>query len=76
MLSISNEIDPLIFRCAHAFFHQVWVQGSSQTNDECERPQTWGALKKEIWILFKAPLFLGKWCGVTTYLFYTKNKKN
>ena len=28
--------------------------------DVCERPQTWGALKKEIWALFRAHLFLSK----------------
>ena len=29
-----------------------------------------GALKKEIFgCFFKAPLFLGKWCEVTTYSF-------
>ena len=35
-----------------------------------------GALKKEIFgCFFKAPLFLGKWCGVTTYFLYKKKKK-
>ena len=28
--------------------------------DVCERPQTWGALKKENWALFRAHLFLSK----------------
>ena len=28
--------------------------------DVCERPQTWGSLKKEIWALFRAHLFLSK----------------
>ena len=37
--------------------------------------QNQGALKKEIWVLLRAPLFLGKRCGVTTYFFYTKKKK-
>ena len=41
----------------------------------CERPWTWGALKKEIWILFRTPLFLGKWCGVTIYFLYKKIRK-
>ena len=28
--------------------------------------------KKEIWVLFRAPLFLGKWCGVAPYFFIQK----
>ena len=35
-----------------------------------------GALKKEIWIPFRASLFLGKWCGVATYFLSKKKKKN
>ena len=36
-------------------------------------------LKKErdwFFVLFRAPLFLDKWCGVNTYFLYKKNKKN
>ena len=33
-------------------------------------------LKKEILVLFRAPLFLGKWCGVATYFLYKKIRKN
>ena len=40
-----------------------------------ETAKLWGALKKEIWVLWRAPLFLGKWCGVATYFFIQKNKK-
>ena len=40
---------------------------------DCEN---WGALKKEIWVLLRAPLFLGKWCGVATYFLYKKIRKN
>ena len=41
-----------------------------------ERPQTWVPFKKrEIRIPFRAPLFLGKWCGVATYFFIQKKKK-
>ena len=33
--------------------------------------------KREIFgSAFRAPLFLGKWCGVATYFLRTKNKKN
>ena len=31
--------------------------------------------KKKKKVLLKAPLFLGKWCGITTYFLYKKNKK-
>ena len=34
------------------------------------------SLKKDIRVPFKEPLFLGKWYGVASYFFYTKNKKN
>ena len=27
-------------------------------------------LKKEIWVPFRAPLFLGKWYGVATYFYF------
>ena len=38
--------------------------------------KTYGALKKEILVLFKAPLFLSKWCVVATYFFlYKKIRK-
>ena len=40
-----------------------------------ERPRRKVSLRKEIWVPFRALLFLGKWYGVATY-FYTKNKKN
>ena len=35
-----------------------------------------GALKKEIGVLLREPLFLGKWCGVATYFLYKKIRKN
>ena len=32
--------------------------------------------KQEIFgVFFRAPLFLGKWCGVTTYFLYKKIRK-
>ena len=34
------------------------------------------SLKKEIWVLLRVPLFLSKWCGVTTYFLYKKIRKN
>ena len=33
------------------------------------------SLKKEIWVLFRAPFFLGKGYGVTTYFFFIQKKK-
>ena len=43
----------------------------------CERPRPKKvSLKKDIRVPFKEPLFLGKWYGVASYFFYTKNKKN
>ena len=33
------------------------------------------SLKKDIWVLFRATLFLGKWYGVTTYFFFIQKKK-
>ena len=33
-------------------------------------------LKKEILVPFRATFFLGKWCRVTTYFLYKKEKKN
>ena len=42
---------------------------------ECETGEIFDALKKEIWVLIMALLFLGKWCGVATYFFIQKNKK-
>ena len=42
----------------------------------CERPpQKKVSLKKEIWVPFREPLFLGKWYGVATYFFILKKKK-
>ena len=41
----------------------------------CERPQKL-SLKKEIWMLLRESLFLGKWCGVATYFFIQKIRKN
>ena len=35
-----------------------------------------GALKKEIWVLWRASLFLGKWYEVATYFLYKKIRKN
>ena len=35
-----------------------------------------GPLKKEIVVLLRAPLFLGKWCGIFTYVLYKKIRKN
>ena len=33
--------------------------------------------KREIFrVFFRAPLFLGKWCGVATYFLYKKIRKN
>ena len=39
--------------------------------------QNWVPLKKERFfgVLFRAPLFLGKWCGVAAYFLYQKKKK-
>ena len=36
--------------------------------------QNWVPFKKERFfgVLFRAPLFLGKWCGVATYFLYKK----
>ena len=31
--------------------------------------------KKKNQVHFRAPLFLGKWCGANTYFFILKNKK-
>ena len=36
----------------------------------CERPRKKVSLKKEIWVPFRVPLFLGKWYGVATYFFF------
>ena len=47
----------------------------SERSRHCERPGQSGALKKEIWVLLRAPLFLGKWCGVATYFLYQKEKR-
>ena len=40
----------------------------------CERSGKIRPLKKERFfgVLFNSPLFLGKWCGVVIYFFYTK----
>ena len=35
-----------------------------------------GALKKEIGVLLREPLFLDKWCGVATYFLYKKIRRN
>ena len=37
--------------------------------------QNRGALKKRFGCFLRALIFLGKWCGVTTYFFIQKNKK-
>ena len=41
----------------------------------CERPRKKASIKKEIWVPFRAPLFLGKRYGVATYLFIFLYKK-
>ena len=38
----------------------------------CERLKNWVLLKKRFGVLLRAPLFLGKWCGVATYFLYKK----
>ena len=48
---------------------------------ERERAQNWVPLKKKkkkrfVGVLFRTPLFLGKWCGVATYFFIQKKKKS
>ena len=44
----------------------------------CDRPEKvpLKKKKKKKKVLLRAPLFLGKWCGVATYFLYKKNKKN
>ena len=42
----------------------------------CERSGKSDTLKKEIEVLLRASLFLGKWCGVATYFLYKKIRKN
>ena len=43
----------------------------------CERLGKLPLKKREIfWVLFRAPLFLCKWCGVATYFFIKKIRKN
>ena len=35
--------------------------------------ENWASQKREIFgVLFRAPLFLDKWCGVATYFLYKK----
>ena len=46
-----------------------------QWSRHCERLGKLGALKKEIWALLRARLFLGKRCGVANYFFLQKRKK-
>ena len=41
----------------------------------CERPGNCLSKKRDFLVFFKAPLFLGKWCGVTTYFLYKKYEK-
>ena len=31
--------------------------------------------KRDFWVFWKTPLFLGKWCGVATYFFLYKKKE-
>ena len=41
----------------------------------CKRPPKLGVLsKKRFGYFFRAPFFLGKWCGVATYFLYQKKK--
>ena len=47
-----------------------------QWSRHCERLGKLGAPKKEIWVLLRAPIFLGKWCGVATYFLYKKKEKH
>ena len=37
--------------------------------------QNRGALKKEIWVFLRTPLFLGNWCGVVSNFFIQKKEK-
>ena len=48
-----------------------------QWSCHCERPCFFwkGCSQKEIWVLWRAPLFLGKWCGVATYFLYKKIRR-
>ena len=32
-------------------------------------------IERDFCVLFRAPLFLGKWCGVATYFLYKKIRK-
>ena len=35
--------------------------------------ENWASKKREIFgVLFRAPFFLGKWCGIATYFLYKK----
>ena len=45
-----------------------------QRSRHCERPQRCSK-KREIRVPLRAPLFLGKWCEVTTYFLCKKKKK-
>ena len=40
-----------------------------------DRPEKVPLKKKDFCVLFRVPLFLGKWCGVTTYFLYKKIRK-
>ena len=43
----------------------------------CVRDLESASKKREIiGVLFRAPFFLGKWCGVATYFLYKKKREN
>ena len=49
--------------------------GSHRQRWVCEIPRKIGCSRKEILVLLRAPLFLGKWCRVVTYFLYKKIRK-
>ena len=85
-LFLWNNEEKLIHQCfrvgnKQALFwveaHKYFVQCQTKAGKEiCERPQKYLSKKEIFECFFKTPLFLGKWCGVTTYFLYQKKKKN
>ena len=51
---------------------KVWALEIRWSVDGYERPGKFPQKREIFGVLFREPLFLGKWCGVATYFFLYK----
>ena len=54
---------------------KVWALEIRWSVDGCERPRKLPQKREIFGVLFREPLFLGKWCEVATFFFFNTKKK-